>query len=384
MGKRGNGEGSISKRKDGRWWGRYTVHTPEGPKQRAVYGKTRAEVAARLRKAMADRDGGLIFDTGNLTLGEYLDRWLSDCVLPLVDAGKIEHSTYVRYAGIVRNHIKPALGRRRLRDLNRAEVRRLYNEKGKQLSPRSVDYLHVTLQKALKQAVRDDLVPRNVAEGERPRSSRDGEEAKALSPEEVRALLEAARGERNHALYVVALHTGLQQGELLGLKWTDRDLDGFPARLSVRRSLKATPDGLGFGPPKNKSSRRSVRLNQTATAALKEHRLRQNQERRGAREWHDHDLVFPNRAGKPMDHNNLYHREFKSLLKKAGLHDQGYTFHTLRHTFATALFKRGEHPKKVQALLGHSSIVQTMDTYSHLLDDIGDDAVGGLDDAFGS
>jgi integrase len=152
----------------------------------------------------------------------------------------------------------------------------------------------------------------------------------------------------------------------------------------VRRSLKVTPDGLGFGPPKNKSSRRSIRLNQTATAALKEHRLRQNQERLLVREWHDHDLVFPNRAGKPMDHNNLYHREFKALLKKAGLHDRGYTFHTLRHTFATALFKRGEHPKKVQALLGHSSIVQTMDTYSHLLDDIGDDAVGGLDEAFGS
>ena len=213
-------------------------------KQRAVYGKTRAEVAAKLRKAMADREGGLVFDAGNLSLGEYLDRLLSDCVLPLVGAGKIEHSTCVHYAGIFRNHIKPTLGRRRLKDPNRAEVRSLYTPKAKELSPRSVDYLHVTLQKALKQAVRDDLIPRNVAEGERPRSSRESEEAKAPSPEEVRAFLQAARGERNHALYVVAVHTGLRQGELLGLKWTDIDLDGSLARLSVPRSLKITPYGF--------------------------------------------------------------------------------------------------------------------------------------------
>jgi integrase len=87
----------------------------------------------------------------------------------------------------------------------------------------------------------------------------------------------------------------------------------------------------------------------------------------------DHDLVFPNRLGKPMDHNSLYHREYKALLKEAGLADQGITFHSLRHTFGTALFKRGEHPKIVQSLLGHASIVQTMDTYSHLLEYIGVD-----------
>ena len=167
---------------------------------------------------MADADGGLVFDAGTTTLGEYLDRWLSDCVLPLVEAGKLEHSTYVRYAGIVRNHIKPVLGRRRLKDLGRVEVRRLYREKSKELSSRSVDYLHVTLQKALKQAVRDDLVPRNVAEGERPRSSRNKEEAKAFSAEQVRALLQAAGGKRNSALYTVAVHTGLRQGKLLGLR----------------------------------------------------------------------------------------------------------------------------------------------------------------------
>ncbi len=339
----------------------------------------------KLNEARANADKGLVFDADNLKAGEWMDSWLSDCLKPLVGAGKMAHSTYVRTEGIVNNHLKPALGHRKLKDLTRAEVRRLYSEKGKALSTRSVDYIHATLQMTLSQAVRDDLIPRNVASGERPRSSRNRKEAKALSPPQVKALLTAARGTRNEALYVVAVHTGLRQGELLGLKWADIDLAA--GKLSVRRSLKVTEDGLGFGPPKNNASRRSVPLNKTAVAALRAHRKRQNKERlrspasQGA--WRDADLVFPNRVGGPTDHNNLYYREYKPLLERAGLAGEGFTFHTLRHTFATALFQRRQHPKVVQSLLGHSSITQTMDTYSHLMDGIGGDAVDGLDEAFG-
>ena len=171
----------------------------------------------------------------------------------------------------------------------------------------------------------------------------------------------------------------MRQGELLGLRWADVDLDA--GKLSVRRALKIADPGLDFGPPKNKASRRSVRLNKTATAALRAHRARQNQERIAARTWRDTGLVFPNRIGGPIDPTNLYNREYKPLLKRVGL--EGFTFHALRHTFATALLSRGEHPKRVQSLLGHASITQTMDTYSHLIDDIGADAVVWLDDAFG-
>lgn len=150
------------------------------------------------------------------------------------------------------------------------------------------------------------------------------------------------------------------------------------------RSLKVTDHGLDFGPTKNKASRRSVPLTKSAVAALRAHRLQQNEERlRLGDLWEDHNLIFPNRVGKPMDHVNLYHREFKVLLKKAGLQDEGFTFHSLRHTFATELFRRGKHPKIVQSLLGPSSITQTMDRYSHLLEDIGGDAVGDLDESFG-
>jgi integrase len=375
----------ITKRKDGLYMARYTIHTPDGPQRKAIYGRQYREVEKRLNQARADADKGLVFDS-KAKVEEWLDSWLSDCLKPLVDAGKLAHSTYVRYEGIVNRHLKPALGHRKLRDLTRPEVRRLYAEKGKTLSPRSVDYIHVTLQMALSQAVRDDVIYRNVAEGERPRSSRQrrSDDTTALTSRQVRALLTATRGTRFEALYVVALHTGLRQGELLGLRWSDVNLDSASPRLSVSQSLKVTDAGLDFGPPKNKASRRSVPLNSTTVAALRAHRTRQNEERLASSRWRDHhDLVFPNSIGGPMAHNNLYSRDYMPLLRRAGLADEGFTFHSLRHTFATALFERGQHPKIVQSLLGHASITQTMDTYSHLMEGMGDNAVDGLEEAFG-
>ena len=375
----------ISKRKDGRYMARYTVSTPDGPKRKVIYGRRYKEVLKKLNEARANVDKGLDFDSDNLKLAEWLNSWLDDLLKPLVDAGKLAHSTYVRYRGIVNNHLKPALGHRKLKDLTRAEVRRFYNEKGKSLSPRSVDYVHVTLQKALSQAVRDELIPRNVASGERPRSGRQGgpEGARALSPAQARALLKAASGERNEALYVVTVHTGLRRGELLGLKWTDIDLDAKFPKISVRRSLKVTEEGLDFGPPKNRASRRSVPLNKTAASALRAHKARQNAEMLATPAWQNTGLVFPNRVGKPMNPSNLYNRDYKPLLKDAGLEGEGFTFHSLRHTFASALCNKREYPKVIQALLGHSSITQTMDTYSHLMGGMGSDAVDGLDETFG-
>jgi integrase len=205
---------------------------------------------------------------------------------------------------------------------------------------------------------------------------------KALSPAQGRALLIGARGTRNEALYIVALHTGLRQGELLGLKWTDVDLEA--GKLSVRRLLKVTDNRLACGPTKNTASRRSVPLNRSAVVALKAHKLGQNEERlRLSVLWEDQHLIFPNHVGRPINPSNFYHRQLKVLLKKAALQGQGFTFHSLRHTFATELFRRGKHPKVIQSLLGHSSITQTMDTYSHLMEDIGREAVDGLDESFG-
>jgi len=175
----GNGSGTVyaRKNKDGKVIGyRGSYFTPDG-KRRYVSGKTKTEAQRALRKATVDRDGGLIFDAGSITLGEYLDCWLNTSVRDTV-----RRSTYVRYEGLVRNHIKPSIGRMKLKGLTPTHVRSLYRKKlNSGLAPRSVNYIHVTLHKALEQAVLDGLVPRNVSERVKAPQVHK-EEIKPLSP----------------------------------------------------------------------------------------------------------------------------------------------------------------------------------------------------------
>ncbi len=158
MGRRGNGEGSITRRKDGLYMARYTIQTSTGTKRKTLYGKTRGEVSEKLTKAMADRDGGLAFDANNQKLGDYLGRWLVDSVRDTVKA-----TTYETYERLMRLHLVPALGRVKLKNLSPAHARGLYREKlDSGLSPASVQRVHALLHKALKQAVNDGLIARNV------------------------------------------------------------------------------------------------------------------------------------------------------------------------------------------------------------------------------
>lgn len=276
MGKRGNGEGSISRRKNGGWMGQYVVHTAEGKKRRTVYGKTRAEVAKKLNRALSDREDGLVFDAGNLKVGEYLERWLKDSV-----EGNVRSRTLSNYQLQVRHHITPALGRIKLKTLTPAHVQGLYRQKlegaegSPGLAPSSVRYIHAVLHRALKQALRWGLVPRNVSEAvDLPKLV--SEEVDALISEEARAFLEAARGDRFEALYVVAVTTGLRRGELLGLRWSDVDLrEGVAATLRVGRQLQRMRDGSGlkFVAPKGGKGR-TICIPARAVDALKAHRAR--------------------------------------------------------------------------------------------------------------
>jgi integrase len=319
---------------------------------------------------MTDADRGFVFDGGTLTLDDYLTRWLKDSV-----ENTVRRSTFAQYESVVNRHLIPALGRLKLKSITPAHARSLYREKlDCGLSPRTVQYIHVTLHKALKQAVMDGLIPRNIADAVKAPQVHK-KEVNPLIPAEVAALLSAASGDRLEALYVTAIHTGLRRSELLGLKWTDIDLD--TGTLSVQRSLDK--DGT-FNPPKRSKSRRTVKLTPQAAEALKGHRARQNEERLQLGSlWEDRGLVFPNRSGKPMNADNLYHRGFKPLLEKAGL--SGFTFHSLRHTCATLLLSKNVNPKIVSEMLGHATISQTMDTYSHVMPGMGDVAADALEDA---
>jgi integrase len=161
-GKRGNGEGSITKRKDGRWMARYTVQTAKGPKRRTLYGKTRKEAADKLTRVLSDRVEGIVYD------GEYLDVWLKSSV-----RGSVRQSTYDRDASLVNNHLRPALGGIKLKKLTAAHVQGFYRDRlDHGLSPSTVHKMHAILHKALFQALKWHMVPRNVTEAVRPRGPR--------------------------------------------------------------------------------------------------------------------------------------------------------------------------------------------------------------------
>ena len=369
--KRGNGEGSIHRRKDGGWCAQYTVYTANGRKRKTLYGRTRAEVAAKLAKALSDREGGIIFDADSLRLGDYLQRWLEDS-----KKGSVKRVTYEGYARQVRNHLVPTLGRIKLKALTPAHLRGLYREKTETgLSARTVGYIHATIHNALEQAVKDGLVPRNVADAVKP-PQLCKEEIQPLTPAQTKTLLEAVGGEtiggnRFEALYVLAVTAGLRQGELLGLKWEDIALDR--GLLQVRRTLSSTKGGEPvFSDPKTARGRRSVKLTARAVEALKRHRGRQLEEREEvAGLWQNHGLVFPTQVGTPMSRHNLVARSFKPLLKRAGLPE--IRFHDLRHTCATLMLAVGANPKVAQETLGHANVTITLDTYSHLLPNMQDE-----------
>ena len=374
MGRRGNGEGTITRRKDGRWEAKYTVYTAEGPKRRALYGKTRKVAADKLARALADRTSGHTFDTENMTVGEYLDRWLNDS-----DKGSVRTSTYERHEQIVRLHLKPALGRLKLSKLTPAHVQGLYRDKlDSGLSPATVQKIHTVLHKALTQALKWNMIPRNAADVVKaPRPV--PEEMHPLSPDEARNLIEAARGDKLEAPYILAVHTGMRQGELLGLKWEDVDLN--EGVIHIRRTVVRSGGRISLGEPKTKGSRRPVHLTGAAVEALKAHLERQLEdiERLGDL-YRDHGLVFTSEVGTLINPSNLRRRSFAPLLQRAGL--PRIRFHDLRHTCAKLLLSRNVHPKYVQELLGHATVAITLDTYSHVIRGMGDHTARAMEDVF--
>ena len=365
VGRRGNGEGSIRRRKDGRWEGRYTIHAAEGRKQKTVYGKTRKEVSEKLTEAMAGRDKGLIFEAGKRTVGEFLECWLEEVV-----KSSASHRTYSTNAQQVRDHIAPTLGRIKLKNLRKSHIDRLYREKlDSGLSPSTVRRVHAVLHRSLEEAVKGDLIYRNpAAYANKPKVEQ--EEIEPLDSTQAGAFLKAAKGNRFEALYVVCLMCGLRQGEALALRWQDIDFDGGTLRVS-RQLQRMRRDGkesgrLVFSEPKN-ASRRTVGLPQRAVSALKTHRKRQLEEKLAAGPmYQDEGLVFASRCGTPLDAQNIVNRYYKPLLERTGL--PPIRFHDLRHSCLSLLAQRGEPIRDLQALAGHATAAFTLQRYTHHYD----------------
>lgn len=369
--KRGNSEGSITRRSDGLWEARVTL---DGGKRKSFYAKTRQEAARKLNEALRDRDSGLPVVGGKQTVEQYLTSWLA------ATKATIRPTTFARYEQFVRVHIVPTIGKSALSKLSPQQLQALYALKLEEgLSSTTVHHLHAVLHRALDKALRLGLVQRNVADMvDVPRMRHH--EMTTLSEEQARTLLSAASGERLEALYVLAIATGMRQGELLALKWRDVDLD--ESRLQVRATLHYTNEGYVIAEPKTEFSRRRIALSKVAVEALRAHRIRQLEERLQLGDaWEDNDLVFPNTVGRPLDGVNLLKYWFYPLLKRAGL--PRMRFHDLRHTAATLLLGRGINPKIVSEMLGHSHVSVTLGIYSHVTPHMQEQAAKAMDDALG-
>jgi integrase len=368
--RRGNHEGSIVKRADGRWMASITIgRDPATGKLKRVcfYGKTRQQAADQRSHALSDLQRGTFVAPHKLTVGQWLETWLREYKRP-----KVRPLTFDNYERIVRCHLIPALGHLPLKELRPEHVQRAYNEQHQAgLSVGSIRVIHAVLRSALKQAMKHQLVLRNVTEAVTPSTARS-RTMQPLSLQEVGHFLSVIADHRLFPPILLGLGTGLRRGELLALRWQDVDLQR--GLIHVRQTLARvrvhgpSEDGkktrLVFQEPKTNQSRRTIPIPADIVEELHRHKARQAQERLLLGEaYDDHGLIFCTALGSPLEPVDFY-RRFVRLLQQAGL--PARRFHDARHTFATLMLELGESPKTVQTMLGHTTIATTLDIYSHV------------------
>jgi integrase len=357
MTRRGNNEGSIRERADGLFEARISL---EGGKRKSVYGKTRAEVAKKMHELLHNTDQGIPVLDDRQTVKQYLESWYE------MKRPTVKESTWRPY----RNHIKlrlvPNLGSTPLAKLTAQQIQLMYARLINQgAAPKTVYNCHGVLHNALDDAVRMGVVIRNVADMVDPPRLRRYD-FQILDADQFQRFLTVIRGDRFEALYILALSTGMREGECLALHWADLDL--AQNALQVKLTVSETDDNrFTLAEPKTLYSRRRVLLTPLAVEALQAHWERQQIERANmGDQYTDNDLVFPNGFGGIMIPHNITKRGFKRLLAKAGL-STTLRFHDLRHTAATLLIAAGVPVKVVSEMLGHSSVTITLTTYAHVL-----------------
>lgn len=359
--KRANGDGSIRKRKDGRWEGRYVVgHDPITGKMisRNVLGKTQAEVKEKLRTAIENSKRLDYTQTGKYTVGQWMDEWFEAYAKV-----KVRPSSHQTCKGYIENHIKPNIGDIPIEKLTSLQLQKFYRllltegriprieseKQPKRLSAKTVRNINQVISSAMDMAVRHKLILTNPTEGcELPKV--EHREMKTLPAERLGAFLREAKESGVYELYYMDLATGLRRGELLGLKWEDIDLQN--GVIHVRRQVARVDGEVKELPLKTKNSYRNISISQDAVAMLTEMEAHRSS-----------DYVFPSSTGGPISPdsvNNMLHR----VLKRAGL--PSIRFHDLRHTFATLALQNGVDIKTVSGMLGHFSAGFTLDTYAHV------------------
>ena len=330
--------------------------------------------AEKLRTQMlSELDKGILAKPNKLATGAYLEQWLKGSV-----ASTVAPSTYGSYAYITKKYLIPALGGIKLWNLKPQHLQRLYADKMQQgLSPRSVQLMHITLHKALKNAIKTGLISRNPIDLVDPPQV-ERHEMKTMTEEDIGRFLDEARKGDYYTLFYIYLFTGIRRSEALALRWSDVDLLG--CQLSINKTMQFLNKKVTFKSPKTANSRRLVALSPSTSVVLRLHREAQNKIRKYKEESpvSDDDLVFCQSDGSPYLPNTISHAWIK-LVKKCGL--DGVRLHDARHTHATLLFKSGVSAKVIQERLGHSSVAFTMNTYAHVSPGMQKQAANQFDDA---
>lgn len=387
MAKHANGEGSIYKDKTGRWRGVISIPTVDGKaKRKYISGQTRKEVVDKLCVILNQVRTNTYIEPCKTTLYEWLCIWLEQYC-----KNEVRLSTYVNYDTYVQRHIKNTIGGYKLCDLNTSIMQAFFNDKAKNgklrgsggLSPKTIKNMHDMLHRALNKAVHLDMILKNptdfVALPKRKKS-----EMRFLTLDEQKQLQEALEGERLEMPVLMALYTGMRQGEMFGLKWSyvhleSEDRSWLRVVQAVNRFSDRTSEGnkktfLALSEPKTPHSIRAIPLLPYISRKLKEYKKQQEEY------FREHglpmtEMVFTTKAGNLVDPRD-FQRDFKLLLKRKGLRE--INVHGLRHTFATRALESGMNIKTLSQILGHSSVAFTLDTYAHVTEDLKFDEIAAM------
>lgn len=363
--RRPNGDGMVRKRADGRWEGRIIAgHKADGkPIYKTVFAKTQKELIPKLNQLKETYAGVELTEASRMTLGEWLDKWLTEYKEPMICKSTAEG--YRRY---IDNHIKPYLGNKPITQVTTADVQKMYNAlkesgriredaaMGKTLSNSMVRSVHMLLHEAMDGAVREGLVPGNPTKGATI-PKKEYKEKRVLLKSQIEQLIKTVQSDVIWCdFFKTELMTGMRRGEICGFRW--EDFDEATGILHVRRSVRYENGQPIIGETKTNEGNRKMILPRGVVELLGERK------KSALTEW-----IFPNplKPEMPMNPQSAY-RRLKKLLGDANLPDM--TFHELRHTFATQAASNGIDPRTLASILGHTKASFTLDTYTHITTDM--------------
>lgn len=370
-----NGEGSVWRRRDGRWSGATYVPTTTGRvERRYVYGGTKREAQSKLHELLDRVEQNVPVGPAGLTVETYLVEWLAHMI------SHVRPSTYTSYETNVRLHINPRIGKRKLTKLSARDVRLMVDDmRCVGHKPRVIQLAHATLRAALQHAYTEELVPRNVAKLVRVERPGRLNTAEPWSAEEAKKFLEAVADRLDHPMWTVMLMLGLRRSEVCGLQWEHVNFELRTIR--IEKTVQRVNGKLRELPTKTRRSTRTVPLPSRCLSAMAAHHAaRQRQGGEPGRPTKPTGYVFGTRYGTPLEPRNLT-RRFNERCEEFGM--RRVRLHDLRHTCVSLLLALRVHPRVVMEIVGHSAIEMTMNVYGHVNLDVQRAALDLLDDELG-